>query len=213
MSEVTFNWHGDDVKRTIRAEMGRRVNRAGRFLRDQIRVAISRPNALFVTARRGKRALGIERFDVLHDRGSSHGLTRIIRLAYFEHPSYVPLLRRAYELWRALEAEALRGRHAGEGHIDRDTQVDGEHLAVFLLHMHRPLKELLGIRQRGLQALKRQIPLPLGLNGQLNVQQRRWQRPRQLHLEAGSSVDWLWKAHEGLQIGQIDLRGIQANIL
>lgn len=56
MSEVTFNWHGDDVKRTIRAEMGRRVNRAGRFLRDQIRVAISRPNALFVTARRGKRA-------------------------------------------------------------------------------------------------------------------------------------------------------------
>ena len=62
--------------------------------------------ALYHLARRGKRVLGLERFDVLHDRGSSHGLTRIIRLAYFEHPDYVPLLRRAYELWRELEREA-----------------------------------------------------------------------------------------------------------
>jgi sarcosine oxidase len=50
--------------------------------------------------------LGLERFDLLHEHGSSHGLTRIIRLAYFEHPDYVPLLRRAYELWRELETEA-----------------------------------------------------------------------------------------------------------
>ena len=62
--------------------------------------------ALYHLARRGKRVLGLERFDVLHERGSSHGLTRIIRLAYFEHSDYVPLLRRAYELWRELEAEA-----------------------------------------------------------------------------------------------------------
>jgi len=41
-----------------------------------------------------------------HDRGSSHGTTRIIRLGYFEHPSYVPLVRAAYPLWRELE----RGR-------------------------------------------------------------------------------------------------------
>jgi sarcosine oxidase len=61
--------------------------------------------ALYHLARRGKRVLGLERFDVLHERGSSHGLTRIIRLAYFEHPDYVPLLRRAYELWRELEDE------------------------------------------------------------------------------------------------------------
>ncbi|MGE5327161.1 MAG: N-methyl-L-tryptophan oxidase, partial [Deltaproteobacteria bacterium] len=40
---------------------------------------------------------------LLHDMGSSHGLTRIIRLPYYEHPSYVPLLVRAYELWRELE--------------------------------------------------------------------------------------------------------------
>lgn len=57
-------------------------------------------------ARRGARVLGLEQFAPLHDRGSSHGLTRIIRLAYHEHPSYVPLLRRAYELWRDLEREA-----------------------------------------------------------------------------------------------------------
>ena len=62
--------------------------------------------ALSHLARRGKRVLGIERFDVPHEHGSSHGLTRIIRLAYFEHSSYVPLMRRAYELWRELEAEA-----------------------------------------------------------------------------------------------------------
>ena len=62
--------------------------------------------ALYHRARRGKRVLGLERFDLLHEHGSSHGLTRIIRLAYFEHPDYVPLLRRAYELWRELQAEA-----------------------------------------------------------------------------------------------------------
>ena len=62
--------------------------------------------ALYHLARRGKRVLGLERFDLLHEHGSSHGLTRIIRLAYFEHSDYVPLLRRAYELWRELETEA-----------------------------------------------------------------------------------------------------------
>ena len=54
-------------------------------------------------ARRGRRVLGLERFDIPNDQGSSHGITRIIRLAYYEHPSYVPLLRRAYELWHELE--------------------------------------------------------------------------------------------------------------
>ena len=64
--------------------------------------------ALYSLARRGFRVAGIERFAPGHDRGSSHGETRIIRLGYFEHPSYVPLLRRAYELWRELEAAAGR---------------------------------------------------------------------------------------------------------
>src|SRR5919204_2330178 len=62
--------------------------------------------ALYHLARRGKHVLGLERFGVAHELGSSHGSTRIIRLAYFEDPSYVPLLHRTYELWRELEREA-----------------------------------------------------------------------------------------------------------
>jgi sarcosine oxidase len=58
---------------------------------------------VYELARRGLRVLGVERYDIPHDLGSSHGVNRIIRLAYWEHPSYVPLLRRAYERWRELE--------------------------------------------------------------------------------------------------------------
>jgi sarcosine oxidase len=56
-------------------------------------------------AGRGKRVLGLERFSPAHDKGSSHGRSRIIRQAYFEDPAYVPLLFRAYELWEQLERE------------------------------------------------------------------------------------------------------------
>jgi sarcosine oxidase len=56
-------------------------------------------------ATRGKRVLGVEQFQPAHAMGSSHGRTRIIRQAYFEHPAYVPLLLRAYELWRHIESE------------------------------------------------------------------------------------------------------------
>lgn len=62
--------------------------------------------AAYHLARRGRRVLGLEQFQPLHELGSSHGLTRIIRLAYHEDPSYVPLLRRAYELWHELETDA-----------------------------------------------------------------------------------------------------------
>ena len=57
-------------------------------------------------ASRGARVLGIEAFGRAHELGSSGGLTRIIRLAYFEHPDYVPLLKAAWELWPRIEAEA-----------------------------------------------------------------------------------------------------------
>src|SRR2546425_1167784 len=59
-------------------------------------------------ARRGKRILGLDRFAPPHAFGSSHGQTRIIREAYFEHPLYVPLVQRAYELWAELEQGAGR---------------------------------------------------------------------------------------------------------
>jgi sarcosine oxidase len=57
-------------------------------------------------AQRGKRVLGIEQFTRAHDRGSSAGQSRIIRMAYYEDPAYVPLLRRAYDLWVQLERES-----------------------------------------------------------------------------------------------------------
>lgn len=61
--------------------------------------------AAYHLARRGKSVIGIEQYTAAHDRGSSHGRSRIIREAYFEHPAYVPLIQRAYELWAALERE------------------------------------------------------------------------------------------------------------
>jgi sarcosine oxidase len=61
--------------------------------------------ALWQLARRGVRVLGLDRFHPPHDRGSTHGQTRIIRQAYFEHPDYVPLVLASYELWRELEHE------------------------------------------------------------------------------------------------------------
>src|SRR5438445_688580 len=62
--------------------------------------------AVYQLGRRGAKVLGIDQFPGGHDRGSSHGETRVIRQAYFEHPDYVPLLLRAYELWRELEQKA-----------------------------------------------------------------------------------------------------------
>ena len=58
-------------------------------------------------AARGAQVIGIERFTPAHDRGSSHGRSRIIRQAYFEGAQYVPLLLRAYELWRQLDPSLL----------------------------------------------------------------------------------------------------------
>jgi sarcosine oxidase len=62
--------------------------------------------ALAELARRGKRVLGIDRFTPPHERGSSHGGSRVIRLSYFEHPDYVPLLRRAYDGFDRLSKDA-----------------------------------------------------------------------------------------------------------
>lgn len=62
--------------------------------------------AAYHLAARGLRVLGIERYWPAHDRGSSHGGSRIIRKAYLEGSSYVPLLLRAYDLWDRLEAES-----------------------------------------------------------------------------------------------------------
>ncbi len=72
-------------------------------------------------AKRGRRVLGLERFDIPHTRGSSHGYTRIIRLPYYEDPAYVPLLRRAYELWEEIQQRAGEQLLHITGSIDAGT--------------------------------------------------------------------------------------------
>ena len=62
--------------------------------------------AAYQLAARGLRVLGLEQFTPAHDKGSSHGQSRVIRQAYYEDPAYVPLLLRTYELWRQLERDS-----------------------------------------------------------------------------------------------------------
>ena len=63
-------------------------------------------SACYHLARRGQRVIGLDRFTIPNAMGSSHGLSRMIRLAYYEHADYVPLLRRAFTLWEDLEKQA-----------------------------------------------------------------------------------------------------------
>jgi len=74
--------------------------------------------ALMHLARRGVRVFGLDRFPPAHARGSSHGRTRMIRQAYFEHPDYVPLVLRAYELWADLEAATGRKLYEETGLLE-----------------------------------------------------------------------------------------------
>jgi len=93
--------------------------------------------ACYHLARRGLRVLGLERYDIPHAMGSSHGFTRIIRLAYYEHPGYVPLLRRAFALWRDLEAAAGQRLLHVTGSVDAaapDDPVFAGSLASCLAH-------------------------------------------------------------------------------
>src|SRR5262249_10952421 len=61
--------------------------------------------AVYALARRGRRVLGLEQFAIPHELGSSAGSTRIYRFAYFEDPSYVPLMRLSLVRWQALERD------------------------------------------------------------------------------------------------------------
>jgi len=61
--------------------------------------------ATYQLAKRGVDVLGLEQYNIPHQMGSSHGYTRIIRLAYHEDPAYVSLLHRAYDLWEQIETE------------------------------------------------------------------------------------------------------------
>jgi len=63
-------------------------------------------SAAYHLAKNKRKVLGLEQYSCAHSQGSSHGETRLIRKAYFEHPDYVPLLETSYELWHELEARS-----------------------------------------------------------------------------------------------------------
>lgn len=75
-------------------------------------------------ARRGLKVLGLERFDIPHNMGSSHGISRIIRMPYYEDPAYVPLLHRAYELWDEIEQATGEELLVITGSIDASPEDD-----------------------------------------------------------------------------------------
>jgi len=108
--------------------------------------------ATYHLARRGVRVLGLEQFDIPHDRGSSHGVNRIIRLAYFEHPSYVPLLQRAYQLWRDIENLSGERLLIITGSIDAglpsSETVKGSLLACDLHHLPHEVLDASALRRR-----------------------------------------------------------------
>jgi sarcosine oxidase len=107
---------------------------------------------VYHAARRGLRVLGLEQFDIPHAQGSSHGVNRIIRLAYYEHPSYVPLLRRAYALWRELETTTGERLLIITGSIDAgradSRTVQGSLLSCQQHHLPHELLDAAGLRAR-----------------------------------------------------------------
>jgi sarcosine oxidase len=107
---------------------------------------------VYHAARRGLSVLGLEQFDIPHAQGSSHGVNRIIRLAYYEHPSYVPLLRRAYELWRELENRVGERLLIITGSIDAgradSVTVQGSLLSCEQHHLPHELLDAAALRAR-----------------------------------------------------------------
>jgi sarcosine oxidase len=108
----------------------------------------------FHLADRGCRVLGLEQYNLGHDLGSAHGVNRIIRLAYAENPAYVPLLRRAYKLWRRLERLSKERLLIITGGIDAGP-LDGEIIQGSLksCRMHRLKHEQLNSKE-----LRRRFP-------------------------------------------------------
>jgi sarcosine oxidase len=103
-------------------------------------------------AGRGASVLGLEAFARGHTNGSSGGLTRVIRLAYYEHPDYVPLLKRAWQLWRDLEAatgEELLRQTGGVYVGPRDGELVGGSLRSAREHgLEHQLLDPAGLRAR-----------------------------------------------------------------
>lgn len=63
-------------------------------------------SAAYYLSKAGLSVLGLEQFSIPNNMGSHSGETRLIRMAYFEHPDYVPLLQKTYTNWRSIERES-----------------------------------------------------------------------------------------------------------
>ncbi len=107
---------------------------------------------VYQLARRKAKVLGLEQFDIPHELGSSHGVNRIIRLAYYEGPNYVPLLHRAYELWRQLELASGEKLLIITGSIDAGTVdssiVTGSLTSCREYHLEHELLEASKLKRR-----------------------------------------------------------------
>jgi len=116
-------------------------------------------SACYNLAKQGLQVLGIDRYCPPHPYGSSHGDTRIIRKSYFEHPSYVPLLQRAYTLWCELEEEAGKQLYFPTGLLEIGP-ADG----VVIQGVLRSASDHdLPVERMSMQQAKRQFP---GINGE-----------------------------------------------
>ena len=115
------------------------------------------------------RVLGIDRFSPPHALGSSHGRTRIIREAYLEHPAYVPIVRRAFDLWRELEQAAGRPLYTRTRGITLGAE-DG-----MLVRGARTSAEQFEVRHRVLSAAEvtRNFPALLPAGGMVGVVEER----------------------------------------
>jgi sarcosine oxidase len=107
---------------------------------------------LYHLARRGVRVLGLEQFHPNHELGSSHGVNRIIRLAYAEDPAYVPLLYRAYELWREMEQRVGEQLLYVTGGIDAglpdSATVEGSLRSCHTHHLSHEVLDAAALKQR-----------------------------------------------------------------
>lgn len=108
--------------------------------------------AAFHLARRGQQVLGLDRYAPPHELGSSHGQTRIIREAYFEHPAYVPLVQRAYQLWEALQQQTGRALLLPTGGLTigkpNGVQVSGALRSAEIHHLPHEVLSAAQVRQR-----------------------------------------------------------------
>lgn len=103
-ASVTSILSTSDISARVKAELERTREVPTQFDVIVLGVGSMGASTCYQLAERGYKVLGLEQFDIPHELGSHGGQSRIIRKAYAEHPDYVPLLERAYQNWKSLEA-------------------------------------------------------------------------------------------------------------